>query len=171
MTATFRSWRSTDVSALLRHAGNRTLWLNLKDRFPHPYTEDDAEEWIGMNHAVLGPTVNFAVDLDGEAVGGVGVELLDDVQSGTATVGYWIAEPFWGRGLATGALRFITEYSFETLPVERLQASVFGWNPASARVLEKVGYRLEGRLRHAVLKDGQIGDLLIFGRLRTDPSV
>jgi RimJ/RimL family protein N-acetyltransferase len=165
---TFRTWRTRDVDALVERANNRNVWLNLKDRFPHPYTRADAESWIGMNHLVLGPPVNFAIDLGGEAVGGVGVEPLDDVFHRTANVGYWVAEPFWGRGIATAAVEFISEYALRTFQVHRLQATVFGWNPASARVLEKAGYTLEGRQRRAVVKDGREGDLLLYARLASE---
>jgi RimJ/RimL family protein N-acetyltransferase len=162
----FRTWRSTDVDSLVEHANNRNIWLNLKDRFPHPYTREDAEDWVGMNHLLIGPPVNFALEVGGTAVGGIGIDLLDDVFERTAGVGYWVAQPFWGRGIATAALEFITHYAFSSLPVDRLQAGVFEWNPASARVLEKAGFVQEGRLRRAVIKDGRVGDLLLYGRLR-----
>lgn len=162
---TFRTWRTRDVDALLEHANNWKIWINLKDRFPHPYTREDAESWIGMNHLVLGPPLHFAIDLDGTAVGAVGMEMLDDVNHRTAIIGYWVGEPFWGRGIATAAVTFISDYACRTFPVERLQASVFDWNLASARVLDKAGYQLEARLRRAVVKDGRVGDLLIYARL------
>lgn len=162
---TFRTWRTRDVEALVAHANNRKVWINLKDRFPHPYTRADAESWIGMNHLVLGPAVNFAIDIGGEAIGGVGVEPLDDVFHRTGNIGYWVAEPFWGRGIGTAAVEFISEYAPKTFALDRLQASVFDWNPASARVLEKAGFALEGRQRRAVNKDGRVGDLLLYGRL------
>jgi ribosomal-protein-alanine N-acetyltransferase len=162
---TFRTWRTRDVDALVERANNRNVWLNLKDRFPHPYTRADAESWIGMNHLVLGPPVNFAIDSGGEAIGGVGLEPLDDVFHRTANIGYWVAEPFWGRGIATAAVEFISDYALRNFPVHRLQAAVFDWNPASARVLEKAGFALEGRQRRNVSKDGRIGDLLLYARL------
>jgi RimJ/RimL family protein N-acetyltransferase len=165
---TFRTWRTRDVDALVERANNRNVWLNLKDRFPHPYTKADAESWIGMNHLVLGPPVNFAIDVAGEAIGGVGVEPLEDVFHRTANIGYWVAEPFWGRGIATAAVEFISEYAFRTFPIHRLQASVFDWNPASARVLEKAGFTLEGRQRRTVVKDGRVGDLLLYARLAVE---
>lgn len=162
----FRSWRSTDVEALVRHANNRNVWINLRDRFPHPYTEADAEEWIGMNHLLIGPATNFAIALDDQVIGGVGCERLDDVSINTAEIGYWVGEPFWGRGIATAAVTFISAYAFDTFPeLRRLQAGVFDWNQPSARVLEKNGYRLEGRLAAAVTKDDRHGDLLMYARL------
>jgi RimJ/RimL family protein N-acetyltransferase len=169
----FRTWRSRDLEALVRHAGNRKVWQNLKDRFPHPYTADDAERWIAMNQAVLGPAKNFAIELDGEAVGGVGLDPRGDVYRLTAEIGYWVAEPFWGRGIATEAARFISEYAFATFSLARLQAHVFDRNAASARVLEKAGYTLEARLRRAYTKEGRTGDVLLYARIRDaseDPS-
>ena len=163
---TFRTWRSRDVEALCKHANNPNVWKNLLDRFPHPYTRRDAERWIELNHATLSAPLNFAIELDGEAIGGVGVDRRKDVHAGTGEIGYWVAEPFWGRGIATAAVRFIDDYAFRAFPFIRLQAALFAENAASARVLEKAGYTLEGRLRHAYTKNGHTGDLLIYGLLR-----
>jgi ribosomal-protein-alanine N-acetyltransferase len=162
----FRTWRSRDVDSLVEYANNRNIWINLKDRFPSPYTKEDAEAWIGMNHLLIGPPVNFAIAVGGKASGGVGLDLLDDFQERTANVGYWVGEPLWNRGIATAAVDFISNYAFSALPLDRLQAGVFDWNPASARVLEKAGYVQEGRLRRAVVKEGRVGDLLMYARLR-----
>jgi hypothetical protein len=97
---TFRTWRSRDVEALCRHANNRKVWSNLLDRFPHPYTKRDAERWIDLNHATLSAPLNFAIEREGEAIGGVGVDRRTDIRSGTGEIGYWVAEPFWGQGIA-----------------------------------------------------------------------
>jgi ribosomal-protein-alanine N-acetyltransferase len=166
---TFRTWRARDVEPLSRYANNRNIWINLLDRFPHPYTRKDAERWINLNHATLSAPINFAIELDGEAIGGVGLDRRLDVRSGTADIGYWVAEPFWNRGIATEAARFITGYAFHTFPLVRLEASVFEWNVASGRVLEKAGFHFEARLRKAFTKDGRQGDLLVYARLR-DPQ-
>lgn len=162
----FRTWRSRDVAALCKHANNHAVWRGLLDRFPHPYTTTDAERWIALNHATLSAPQNFAIELDGEAIGGVGVDRRQDVFAGTAEIGYWLGEAFWGKGIATAAARFITDYAFGTFALERVQAGVFSNNPASARVLEKADFTLEGRLRHAVKKDGETLDLLMYARLR-----
>src|SRR4029078_9643353 len=90
-------------------------------------------------------------------------ELGTDVFHRSAEIGYWLGEPFWGRGIASEVLRAVTDYAWATLDVIRLEAGVFSWNPASARVLEKAGYTLEGRLRQAVVKHGRVGDRLIYG--------
>jgi len=161
-----RAWRRSDISSLVRYANNRKIWLNLRDIFPHPYTLAEAEKWIAICESNQGPTTSFAIELQGEAIGGIGCRLLDDVNCKTAEIGYWLGEPFWGRGIATAALKRTTEYAFQTYSLERLQALVFEWNPASARVLEKAGYVLEGRLRSSIFKDGRLADSLLYARIR-----
>ncbi len=162
---TLRAWRAGDEASLVRYANNRNVSGNLKDRFPFPYTGADATAWIAHASGQT-PVVNFAIVVNGEAVGGAGIELGTDVFHRSAEVGYWLGEPFWGRGIASEVLRAITDYAWATLDVIRLEAGVFSWNPASARVLEKAGYTLEGRLRQAVVKHGRVGDRLIYGLLR-----
>lgn len=163
---TLRRWRESDLDSLVRYANNRAVWLNLRDRFPHPYTRGDAEGWIALCKSEPEPALQFAIDLDGEAIGGVGLENLDDVYRMTANIGYWVAEPFWGRSIATAALIETTAYAFARFRFERIQATVFGWNPRSARVLEKAGYALEGRLRNSIFKDGRLTDSLLYARFR-----
>ena len=163
-----RPWRRGDEGALIRYANNRNVWRNLRDRFPHPYTIADAESWIRRNEETNEPTMSFAIVLEGEPVGAVGLEHREDVDRRTLELGYWLGEPFWGRGLATEAARAVADYAFATFDVERLEAGVFEWNPASGRVLEKAGFQLEARLRKSVFKDGQLIDRLLYARLRID---
>jgi RimJ/RimL family protein N-acetyltransferase len=163
-----RPWRPGDESSLVRHANNRNVWRNLRDLFPSPYTLADARRWIG--HAATRPAdTAFAVVVEDEAVGGIDFRLGEDVFLGTAEVGYWLGETFWGRGIMTEAVRVLTAHAFARLALRRVEADVFAWNPASARVLEKAGYRLEGRFRNCVLKDGAVTDRLVYARLREDP--
>jgi len=162
---TLRPWRAGDGASLVRYANNRNVSGNLKDRFPFPYTAADATAWIAHASGQM-PIVNFAIVVDGEAVGGTGIELGADVFHRSAEIGYWLGEPFWGRGIATEVLRALTDYAWATFDIIRLEAGVFSWNPASARVLEKAGYTLEGCLRQGVVKQGRVGDRLIYGRLR-----
>jgi [ribosomal protein S5]-alanine N-acetyltransferase len=162
---TLRPWRVGDEASLVRHANNRSVSRNLRDRFPYPYTAADAQAWIAGATAEL-PPCNFAIVVEGAAVGGIGLERGEDVFRRSAEVGYWLGEPYWGRGIATEAVRAITEYAFTTFDLCRLHAHVFEWNPASMRVLEKAGYTLESRARRAVTKDGQTIDRLVFALVR-----
>ncbi len=161
-----RRWLRSDIDALVRYANNRNVWINLRDRIPHPYNTADAEAWIAFNERQGEPIHNFAIDLKGEAIGAIGFEPMSDVHRLTAAIGYWIGEPFWGRGIATAALERATTYGFTTLGLERIEAYVFSNNPASARILEKAGYTFEGRLRRSIFKDGRVLDSYMYARLR-----
>lgn len=162
---TLRPWRPGDEASLVRHANNRRVWINMRDRFPHPYTAADARIWLGR--AAADPRLqSFAIDVDGEAVGGIGIELGTDVARRSAEIGYWLGEPFWGRGIATEAVRAVTAWAFATHDLTRLHAEVFEWNPASRRVLEKAGYACEGRRRRAIFKDGRVIDALAYAIVR-----
>ena len=112
------------------------------------------------------PETNFAIASATEAIGGIGLELGRDVHRRSANVGYWLGEPYWGRGIATGALRAFTEFAFAEFDLVRIDANVYEWNPASARVLEKSGYECEGRLRRSITKDGQTIDQWLYAIVR-----
>lgn len=143
---TLRPWRSGDEGALVKHANNREVWNNLRDAFPHPYTHDDAVNWIQFVAEQGDRPKRFAVVLDDEPIGGVGIMIGEDVDCKVAEVGYWIGQDHWGNGIATEALRCLSKYAFATFDLVRLQAPIFEWNRASARVAEKAGYTLEGQL-------------------------
>jgi RimJ/RimL family protein N-acetyltransferase len=164
-----RSWRTADAEPLARHADNRKIWLNLRDAFPHPYTTQDAREFIRSvrNRA---PETTFAIDVDGDAIGSVGFVLRHDVERVSAEIGYWLAEPFWGRGIATDALAATTDHAIATYQLTRVYALPFAWNVASCRVLEKVGYQLEARLRRSAIKNGVITDQLQYAFVVPDSN-
>lgn len=163
-----RPWRQGDEPALVRYANNRKVWINLTDRFPHPYTPEAARDWVSSQVAeAADPATSFAIEVEGVAVGGIGFNRGSDLGVRTGQIGYWLGEPFWGRGIATEALRLASDHAFREFDFVRLEAHVLEWNPASARVLEKAGYALESRQRQAATKDGQILDLLIYTRLRS----
>lgn len=154
-----------DAAAIARYANNRAVWLTLRDRFPHPYTVEDAVAFLGVA-TTQQPPGDFAIATADEAIGGIGLQRQVDVHRLSAEIGYWLGEPWWGRGIATRAVRAVTEWTFATTALERLFACVFATNPASARVLAKAGYQLEGRLRRAVVKDGRVLDQLLYAALR-----
>lgn len=166
-SCTLRSWRLDDQASLARHARSDRIWRNLKDRFPRHYTLDDARRWLqaAVNQD---PERALAIEVEGQAVGGIGIEPGTDVYRRSAEIGYWLGEDFWGRGIATEAVAAFTAYCFRQLGFERIHAGVFGWNRASIRVLEKCGYRLEGRRRNAVFKDGMLTDELLYAILRAE---
>ena len=162
---TVRSWRLDDTASLVRHANNRKVWRNLRDRFPYPYTSSDAEAFL---RSVIGttPETSFAIAVDGAAVGGIGLTLADDIHRRSAELGYWLGEEYWGRGITSAAVRAVTDYAFAHYDLVRIWAGVFHWNPASMRVLEKAGYTREATLRKSAFKDGQLVDEVIFAVVR-----
>ena len=156
-SCTVRSWRSSDAAPIVRYANNRKIWQNLRDAFPHPYTLKDAREYIrGVKQRT--PETSFAIAVDEEPIGGIGFMLHPDVERVSAEIGYWLGEPFWGRGIASDALKAVTAYAVETHQLTRIFAVPFAWNTASCRVLEKSGYVLEARLRRSAIKDGKMTD-------------
>jgi RimJ/RimL family protein N-acetyltransferase len=163
--ALLRPWRRSDAESLAVHADDHEVWRNMRDRFPHPYTLKDAKEWLAFV-ATVPPGTNFAIEVDGAAVGGISFEPLTDVFRVGAEVGYWLGQGYWGRGITTEAVRAVSEHAFRHFDFIRLQASVFSWNPASARVLEKAGYVLEATNRRAMIKEGEVGDRWLYVRLR-----
>jgi ribosomal-protein-alanine N-acetyltransferase len=161
-----RPWQPDDAEALAAIANDRSVWINLRDRFPHPYTLDDARSWIAFASGQADPLTHPAVVVGGAVAGGMGLMPLDDVNRITVEIGYWLGRDFRGRGVATAAVRALTAYAFDVLGFERVEAPIFAWNPASGRVLEKAGYVLEGRFRRRMIKDGRIDDELLYARVR-----
>jgi RimJ/RimL family protein N-acetyltransferase len=149
----------------VKHANNWNVWINLRDRFPHPYRANDARNWL---ESVIDfkPETNFAISVAGEAVGGIGFSIQPDVGLRSAEIGYWLGEEFWRRGIATEALTAVTEHAFANFDLCRLFAYVFEWNHASVRVLEKAGFTQEGRLKKSVTKNGKTIDQFLYAIVR-----
>jgi ribosomal-protein-alanine N-acetyltransferase len=164
-TCIVRSFRADDAASLAQHANDRAIWSNLRDRFPHPYTLADAHAWIAHAESNEQPT-SFAIDVAGEVIGGIGLRLNEDVERISAEIGYWIGRAYWGRGIATDAVRAVTEHAFATRELTRIYALPFAENAASIRVLEKAGYLREGLLRRSAIKDGVVRDQLLYAVVR-----
>lgn len=161
-----RPWRIEDLESLVKHANNKKVSQYLRDRFPHPYTHKDGEYWINTGSKTQ---VNFAIQINNEAVGGVGLMLGADTARFTAEIGYWLGEPFWGKGICTETTTLLTQYGFDVLNLTRIWAGVFATNPASAKVLEKAHYTFESRQKNAVFKDNKVLDLLIYAQTQDQP--
>src|SRR5690606_6262195 len=160
-----RDWRRSDRGSLVRCADNRNVWRNLGHRFPHPYTPADADAWLAYVRGTPG-CAQWAIEVDGLAVGGIGIEPGEGIFAKCARFGYWLGEPWWGRGIATAAASATADYVLERFDLVRLEAAVFEWNPASMRVLEKAGFEREAVLKRSVWKDGRIIDAVLYARLR-----
>jgi RimJ/RimL family protein N-acetyltransferase len=138
-----RAWQDDDLPTLVRNANNRRIWINLRDRFPHPYTEEDARHWLALTRA-LPPDTQFAIEVEAQAAGGIGLAIQTDIERMSAELGFWIGEDFWGRGIMSAAVMAVSEWALREGGLTRLYASVFEWNPASMRVLEKAGFHRVG---------------------------
>lgn len=156
-----RGFRESDLESLCRHANNPRVSAQLRDRFPYPYTREDGLRWL---EAVRDQEVVWAIATEDELIGAVGLVLQEDVYRRSAEIGYWLGEPYWGRGIATEAVREVTRHALEELGLIRVFAQIFETNPASMRVLEKAGYVREGRMRKAVVKRGRVLDQLLYAR-------
>ena len=156
-----RAWRSSDASALARHANNSNVARQLRDRFPHPYTVADARNFI-QSVAAAKPTTLFAMVVQGEAAGGIGFYPGADVERFSAEIGYWLGEAHWGRGITVEALQLASAYAFDVCNMLRLFALPFADNLQSIRVLEKAGYAREGTLKSSSVKYGQVRDQALY---------
>ena len=152
---TLRGWKTTDAEALQKRADNTNISDFLLDRFPSPYTLDDAVNWIALMQN-QDPMVNFVIAADDSLIGVIGLEFREDVYRKTALLGSWISEEYWGRGIMPQAIKLFTAYAFANLDVLRIQAGVLSSNPKSLRVLEKAGYVKEGVMKNAIIKNGVI---------------
>ncbi len=164
-----RSWRPDDAESLVRHADDRAVWLQLRDRFPHPYTPRHARRFLDQV-VRLDPELAFAIEVEGEAAGGIGISPGRDVERVSAEVGYWLGRAHWGRGIMTEVVRRFTAWAIERFELTRIFALPYARNRASARVLEKAGYELEGRMRKSAIKDGEILDQLLYAYVRASGS-
>ena len=148
----------------MRHADDARIAATVRDLFPHPYTRDEGERWLG--HATsAGRASNLAIEVDGVAVGGIGMIPGDDVHRIRAEIGYWLGHAYWGRGIMSEAVRAYSDHLLLDRAFLRLEAPVFETNPASARVLEKAGFARECTQRRAAIKLGRVLDLWMYVRL------
>lgn len=161
-----RPYREGDAEALQRAADNPRIAANLQASFPSPYTLADAESWIARCQTMPESERHLAIEIGGAVNGGIGIFQRPLWSSYTYEMGYWLAEPNWGRGIVSEAVGLVVAHAFDVMGAERVQAFVYDWNPASGRVLEKNGFVLEGKLRRAVHRQGRWGDCHVYGRLR-----
>jgi RimJ/RimL family protein N-acetyltransferase len=163
MTITLHNWKTDDKLVLMAlcNAVDRTF---LSDRLPYPYDGADADWWLGMvaeNDGKEG--VWRAIVVDGQIVGSISVERMADEERNVGSIGYMILTPWWSKGLGTEAVRQMCGIAFRELALERIIGEVFPENLASARVLEKNGFRLEETKAGAVLKGGKAMDVRLYG--------
>jgi hypothetical protein len=119
-----RKWNEADLNSLVKYANNRNIAKWLTNGFPHPYTQDDGKAYLSI---VVNdnPTKVFAIDVNGEAVGSIGLYPQTDIHEKSAEIGYWLAESFWGQGIMVKAIQEVVEYGFQTFDIVRIFARPF----------------------------------------------
>lgn len=161
-----RPWRESDAPALARALDDAAIHANLRDGLPLPYTEADALEFIrAMLAAAPGSVYAFAVEVDGEAAGSIGIYRQQNIHGRTAELGYYLAQAHWGRGIMSAAVRAACEEVFAHSDILRIFAEPFAENAASCRLLEKAGFLLEGTMRKNAVKNGRVLDMRLYARV------
>lgn len=161
MNFTLRPWQLSDTENLAKYANNPNVAQFLTNAFPHPYSVENAISFIEMV-SQHNPTQIFAIDVNGEAVGSIGLHKQSDIMEKNLELGYFLGEPFWDNGIITNAIQEMVVYGFKNFDVVRIFARPFGNNPASAKALEKAGFILEARIKENIYKNGIFLDELIF---------
>lgn len=156
-----RPWNENDTNSLVANANNFNIARFLTDGFPHPYTEQNARDFIAMA-TKDDPVHIFAIEVEGKAVGGIGIHPQSDIMKKNAELGYWLGETYWGKGIITAAIKQMVDFAFNTYDITRIYARPFGNNVASQKVLQKAGFILEARIEKNIFKNGEFLDELIY---------
>lgn len=167
MDISVRKWKPGDEGELAIQANNIKIYNNLRDLFPYPYTYEEAVKWIKYNSGI-DPAENMAIIVDGRVAGGVGTKRMEDVYRKTMEIGYFLGEPYWGKGIMTHVVRQFVDYMFKTFDINRIIAPVFDFNIGSQKVLEKVGFRKEAVLIKSVIKNNIFRNEIIYAMLREE---
>lgn len=163
-----RPWTFADAGRLAVIANNKKIADNLRDGFPNPYSLQDARDWLSMILPENNPPRFFAIIIDGQVNGSIGVVAKNDIYRKSCEIGYYVAEDHWHKGVAVRAIKALTSYAFKTFDIIRLYAEPFADNAGSRRALEKAGYTHEATLRSNVIKNGIIKDSCIYGILKEE---
>lgn len=162
-----RAWHEHDAPALAKHATNPNVWRWMSDGFPHPYTLEIAEHWVGRGHVEFGGD-HWAIAFNDEAVGGCGVVPQGGPLRCNAEIGWWLAEEHWGRGITTRVAKALVAKAFERSEITRVIAPIHAGNVRSMRVAEKAGLTLEAVQRKSAFKAGEIIDRHLYAIVRED---
>lgn len=161
--------KPADKDALLLHLQEKEIYDRTL-RIPYPYTEDDADAWLGIMERTTrerGQPIAWAIrDSHDLLIGSCGFDRQAVCKSHLAEIGFWLAKPYWGQGIMTNVVKTVCRYGFDELGLSKITAHVFADNTGSARVLEKCGFEREGYLRQQFKKDGRLIDGLLYGLLK-----
>jgi RimJ/RimL family protein N-acetyltransferase len=162
-------FRPEDKSNLVRYLNDPVIYRNTLT-IPSPYAETDADTWfskVAGNKEKFGRQTNWAIrHKEAGLIGGIGCMVKTGLGGHRDEIGYWLAEPFRGQGIMTEVVRQLTEHLFATRPLVRIEAHVYDYNPASARLLGKAGFQQEGFRRKFAMKDGQYIDAILLAKIK-----
>ncbi|HRF75726.1 MAG TPA: GNAT family protein [Chitinophagales bacterium] len=167
MEFTLRPWLESDLESLVQHANNFQVAKFMTDGFPHPYSYENGRAFIAFASKDK-PTHIFAIVVNGKAVGGIGIHPQTDIMQKNAELGYWLGEVYWRHGIISRAIVLMLKFAFDTYDITRVYARPFGTNIGSQKVLEKLGFQLEARIKNNIFKNGQFDDELIYGFRKED---
>lgn len=157
-----RPWNMDDLDSLVENANDYDIAKNLTDVFPHPYTEEDGKKFIA--YATSEDVIRiFAIEVDGKAVGAIGLHPQQDIMKKNIELGYWLGKKYWGKGIISKAVKQMVDYAFESFDITRVYARPFGTNVASQKILEKNGFKLEANIEKSIYKNGEFFDELVYG--------
>ena len=169
MNCKIRRWELSDATDLAAALSNKKIQDNLRDGLPYPYTDHDGKEFIStMLAANESDTFAFAITVNGKVIGSIGAFRQTNIHNKTAELGYYIAEEYWGKGIMTEAVKQLCDYVFSHTDIIRIYAEPFACNIGSCCVLEKAGFRYEGTLRSNALKNGNVLDMKMYSKLKTE---
>jgi ribosomal-protein-alanine N-acetyltransferase len=167
MDIKIRKWEIEDAHHLADALNNKKVQDNLRDGLPYPYTVADAEAFISsMLKAKKDSQYAWTITVDNKTIGSIGVFRKDNIHQRTAEMGYYVAEPWWGKGIGTIAVKEACNYIFKNSDILRIFAEPFAYNIASCRILEKAGFVLEGTLRKNAIKNGKILDMKMYALVK-----
>jgi RimJ/RimL family protein N-acetyltransferase len=158
-----RDYQQADIDHIHQLLNNYAVSRFLSSRIPYPYSHDDAVWWVNSGSK---QEITRVIEFNQQLAGVIGVIPGRFENQRCGELGYWLGQPFWGKGLATSAVKAMTSLIFAETGIVRLCAPIYGPNKASMRVAEKSGYRLEGIAKRAIFKDGEFYDEYLYARLK-----
>jgi [ribosomal protein S5]-alanine N-acetyltransferase len=167
MNVILRPWQADDLDSLVKNANNPDVAKFMMNKFPSPYTEEDGKNFIAFASAPEIPLIK-AIVVDEKAVGGIGLNLKEDIMCKNAEMGYWLGEDYWGKGIMSSVIMKMVLHGFENFDINRIFARPFGTNIGSQRVLEKAGFTFEGKFEKTIFKNGEYLDELFYAIRRSE---
>ena len=161
MQITLRPWHINDLDVLVAIANNKNIAQYMADVFPHPYSHEKGKSFIDFATTNASACI-FAITINNKPVGSIGLHLQSDILRKNAEIGYWLAESYWGKGITPNAINQIIKYGFEKLDIVRIFARIYGTNIPSQKVVEKCGFKLEGKYEKTIFKNNEFLDELIY---------